>query len=1197
MCGICGFTGALDNRDDVIKRMTEVITHRGPDSDGIFCDETIAMGFRRLSIIDLETGHQPIYNEAKTLVLTFNGEIYNYKQLKEELIAKGHRFATESDSEVLVHGFEEWNEDLLPRLRGMFAFAIYNTVDKTVFIARDPFGIKPMHYTQIGNDLVYASEIKSILEHPKFEKRFNRRALDTYLSYQYALPPETFFEEVYVLLPGHYLWFQNGAVETFRYFEPRFRPDKNLTEDEAVEKIEKVFEDSVNAHKIADVEVGCFLSSGVDSSYVSTYFSGQKTFTVGFDYGEKYNEISWAESLSKLIDVEHHTHLISSAEFWDAVPTVQYYMDQPLADPSCVALYFVSRLASQYVKVVLSGEGADELFGGYTCYNDPRVFKVYQTIVPHFLRKAFRAVARKLPDIKGRDYVIRACDKLEERYIGNAFMYDLKEKQRLLKEPAIATAPQRYARKHYYRCRRCDDVTKMQYLDINMWLTGDILLKADRMSMANSLELRVPFLDKEVFKVASSLPTDLRVNKHNTKYALRKAAAKHMPETTAEKEKLGFPVPTRVWLREEKYYNIVRDRFDSETAEKFFNTDELMKWLDRHFIGKEDNSRRIWTVYVFLVWYDIYFNDDNPRAEKPANRLDELKAAAEAVRAGRPAAPQPAEVPTAEAPDEEASASLLDRMPALETVAVPAAVAAAAAGDADEITEDVFDEDLPDDIEETEEDAETAAAADGDGSWESAFEEPLPEDMTEDEEAAEAPDDVSEDTEGEAPAAAADEEAASEAYTDEEAEPEEYNEEAEPEEYAAYDEDGEAPDDNAAPEEYADEEGEAEEYGEYYEDGDVEEYYDEDGNPIGYYDENGEPVPYYDEDGNPIEYYDEDGETVEYYDEDGEPAEYDDESGEPEEYDDESGETVEYDDESGEPAEYDDESGEPAEYYDDEEYRDTNSDDEDAGEGYWEDEDTAAHEPAEDADFDDTKYGDEDFDEYLGAAPAEDESTPEEPAEEEVPAENENTWDTSFQNVTPEIIEEDGEEFIDISVFGTGQAQVKTEPAPAPSRTVFDDVPFLSRFFKRKNKKAAAEEPAAQEEAAETEAPAEEELSDEPAADAVPDAAEAPAEELTEEAAADTEPAEDEPAEDAPAEEDAPDTDSTEAAEEPAADEALPEDEAAPDTDDAPATPQEQMQQAIDSIEKRAKNLDEPNVMSDEAVSQIRFFDDEDDND
>ena len=632
MCGIAGFMGQVENRADVIRNMTEVITHRGPDSDGFFTDDNISMGFRRLSIIDLGAGHQPIYNEDKSLVLTFNGEIYNYKDLRKELIAKGHKFYTDTDSEVLVHGFEEWKEDMLPKLRGMFGFAIYNTKDNSLFIARDFFGIKPMHYTQIGNDFVYASEIKSILEYPKFEKKFNRKALDSYLSFQYAVPPETFFEGVYCLMPGHYLWYKDGEIETPRYFEARFNPDEEMTEEEAVDRIEKVFENSVNAHKIADVEVGCFLSSGVDSSYVSTYFADQKTFTVGFDFGEKYNEISWAKNLSEKIGVEHHTHLISSEEFWDAVPTVQYHMDQPLADPSCIALYFVSRLASHYVKVVLSGEGADELFGGYTCYNDPRVFKIYQTIVPHCIRKAIRAICRKLPDIKGRDYLIRACDKLEERYIGNAFMYDYKQKQELLKDPSIATRPQDLTRKYYYRCRKYDDVTKMQYLDINMWMVGDILLKADRMSMANSLELRVPFLDKEVFKVASSLPTKLRCNKHNTKYAMRKAAVRHMPEATAEKEKLGFPVPTRVWLRDEKYYNVVKTKFKGKTAEKFFNTDVLVSWLDSHFSGKEDNSRRVWTIYVFLVWYDIYFDEDSEKVEKPVNHLDELKAVAEARR-------------------------------------------------------------------------------------------------------------------------------------------------------------------------------------------------------------------------------------------------------------------------------------------------------------------------------------------------------------------------------------------------------------------------------------------------------------------------------------------------------------------------------------------------------------------------------------
>lgn len=610
MCGICGFTGEVIDRNETIHKMTEVITHRGPDSDGFFLDDRISMGFRRLSIIDLEAGSQPIYNEDKSLVLTFNGEIYNYRDLRKELIEAGHKFYTETDSETLIHGFEEWGVDLLNKLRGMFGFAIYNKKDGSVFIARDFFGIKPMHYTLIDGELVYGSEIKSILCHPKFVKKFNTRALDTYLSFQYAVPPETFFEGVYCLLPGHYMWYRDGKVETTRYFEARFNPDESLTEEQAVDEIEKVFENSVNAHKIADVEVGCFLSSGVDSSYVSTYFADQKTFTVGFDFGLKYNEISWAQRLSEKIGVEHHTKIIGSEEFWDAVPKVQYHMDQPLADPSCIALYFVSKLASEYVKVVLSGEGADELFGGYTVYNDPRVFKVYQTIVPYCVRRGIYKLVSKLPDIKGRDYLMRATHPLEERFIGNAFMYDMKEKQEILKDPSIATRPQDITKKFYDRVKDYDDVTKMQYLDINLWMVGDILLKADRMSMANSLELRVPFLDKEVFKVASKLPTRLRVNKHNTKYAMRKAAQRHMPEETAEKEKLGFPVPTRVWLRDEKYYNVVKDMFNSDISKKFFKPEQLIAWLDEHYSGKEDNSRKVWTIYVFLVWYKIYFGED-----------------------------------------------------------------------------------------------------------------------------------------------------------------------------------------------------------------------------------------------------------------------------------------------------------------------------------------------------------------------------------------------------------------------------------------------------------------------------------------------------------------------------------------------------------------------------------------------------------
>ena len=387
MCGICGFTGEVLDKENVLKNMTDVIIHRGPNSEGFFSNEEISMGFRRLSIIDLNEGSQPIYNEDKTLILTFNGEIYNYKELKQELIAAGHVFYTDTDSEVLIHGFEEWQESLLDKLRGMFAFAIFNTVNNSLFLARDFFGIKPLHYTFVDNNFVYGSEIKSILQFPKVQKSFNKKALDNYLSFQYAVPPETFFEGIYCLLPGHYMWVKNGNFEITRYFDATFTPNENLLLDDVVEKIETVFEDSVKKHKVSDVEVGCFLSSGVDSSYVSTYFSGQKAFTVGFGNDEKYNEIGFAKKLAEKIGLNHYSKVISTEEFWDSISHVQYIMDQPLADPSCIALYFVSKLAREHVTVVLSGEGADELFGGYNIYHEPISLYKYQKI-PHFLRRA-----------------------------------------------------------------------------------------------------------------------------------------------------------------------------------------------------------------------------------------------------------------------------------------------------------------------------------------------------------------------------------------------------------------------------------------------------------------------------------------------------------------------------------------------------------------------------------------------------------------------------------------------------------------------------------------------------------------------------------------------------------------------------------------------------------------------------------------
>lgn len=609
MCGFCGFTGKVENKEQVIENMMEKIIYRGPDSKGTHVDDDIALGFRRLSIIDLADGTQPIYNEDGTKVIVFNGEIYNYQGIREDLISKGHTFKTKTDTEVILHGYEEYGPEVLNKFRGMFGIAIWDLVSKELFIARDFFGIKPMYYTQVGNDLIFGSEIKCILTHPNVKKELNESALQNYLSFQYGVPNDTFFKDIYCLQPGHYLKFKDGKLEITRYWSPDFKVNDSWEEDKLVEEIDKVFKDSVEAHKISDVEVGCFLSSGVDSSYVATQFKGQKSFTVGFNYN-KYNEIDYAKELAEEIGQDHYFKRIEDDEFWDIVPKVQYYMDQPHADPSCVALYYVCKIASEHVKVVLSGEGADELFGGYRIYHEPYSLR-YSKLLPRFVWKGIASVLNAIPkEFPGKSYANRASKTLEERFIGNANLFSDKEKRKILKNTDGMVKPEELTKSFYENTKGMDDVTRMQYIDINFWMIGDILLKADRMSMANSLELRVPFLDKEVWNLARTIPAKYKVTKDGqTKVAMRKAALKNMPEKVASRKKLGFPVPTREWLKQEKYYNIVKKEFESETAKKYFVTEEIVKLLDEHIQLKKDNSRKIWTIYVFLIWYKQFFEE------------------------------------------------------------------------------------------------------------------------------------------------------------------------------------------------------------------------------------------------------------------------------------------------------------------------------------------------------------------------------------------------------------------------------------------------------------------------------------------------------------------------------------------------------------------------------------------------------------
>ena len=606
MCGYVGFTNTINDANRIIGEMMDKIKHRGPDSEGKYVDEDIALGFRRLSIIDLNTGSQPIYNEDNSKVLLFNGEIYNFQKIREELIAKGHIFTTKTDSEVLIHGYEEFGEDLLNKLRGMFSFVIWDKNTKELFGARDFFGIKPLYYAKMGDAFMFGSEIKSFLAHPSFVKEMNEDALENYLTFQYSPTTETFFKNVWKLPPAHFFKYKNGELTVKRYWEVKFDADEKPDMEEWVNRISDTFKNSVEAHKISDVEVGSFLSSGVDSSYAAAVANVDKTFTVGFGTDEKYNEIGWAKEFSKYIGKENISKVITPEEYWGNIAKIQYHMDEPLADPSAIALYFVCSKASEYVKVVLSGEGADEIFGGYNVYREPMAIPAYNAI-PKCIRRGIGAVASKLPQKRGINFLVRRGKDLEERFIGNAYMFSEKERKALLKIKTNAPDAAAITKPFYDKVKDKDAVTKMQYLDLHLWMTGDILLKADKMSMANSLELRVPFLDKEVMALAEKIPTRYRVNDENTKIAMRKAALRATPPQTANKKKLGFPVPIRVWLKEDKYYSIVKDAFTSETAEHYFNTNLLIDLLDEHRNGKRDNSRKIWTVYIFLVWHKVYF--------------------------------------------------------------------------------------------------------------------------------------------------------------------------------------------------------------------------------------------------------------------------------------------------------------------------------------------------------------------------------------------------------------------------------------------------------------------------------------------------------------------------------------------------------------------------------------------------------------
>ncbi len=612
MCGFAGFSvNGLPDAEKVVDAMGDRIRHRGPDQAASYVDKDIALSFRRLAIIDLEGGSQPLFNEDRSLVLVYNGEIYNYQDLREDLLAKGHTFSTSTDSEVLLHGYEEYGEDgLLSRLRGMYAFVIWNRAEKKLFGARDIFGIKPFYYYQKGDELLFGSEIKSFLSHPRFEKELNEARLPDWLCYEYVPDSETMFQNVYKLPSGCcFTWRPGEKVKVRRYYEVTYKIDESKTLEEWEDLIASTFTESVKAHQIADVEVGCFLSSGIDSSYVVKEVAActkeVKTFTVGYEE-EKYSELSYAQDFSRVVGVQNIANKINADDYFGMAGKIQYYMDEPLPNPSEVPLYFLAQNAAKYVKVVLSGEGADELFGGYPMYLAGGHFERYSK-VPRQLRKAAAGVARHLPDFKGKHFILRGAMEPWQRFMRANYNFTCEDRNEVLKKDYHAKDPALYAKPLFDRMKGFDEPTALQYVDMYTWMLYDILQKADRMSMANSLELRVPFLDKKVLELAVQIPARYRAFDEVTKRALRGAAIREIPPRTANKKKLGFPVPLSDWLRQDKYYNMVREKFAGETAGKFFNQDFILRMLDQHKSGEKLNMKKIWVIYTFILWYEEFF--------------------------------------------------------------------------------------------------------------------------------------------------------------------------------------------------------------------------------------------------------------------------------------------------------------------------------------------------------------------------------------------------------------------------------------------------------------------------------------------------------------------------------------------------------------------------------------------------------------
>ncbi|RWA19568.1 asparagine synthase [Mycolicibacterium brumae DSM 44177] len=621
-----------DDLVDAVAGASHLMRHRGPDEPGTWSDAQVVLGFNRLSIIDIAHSHQPLRwgppESPDRYVLVFNGEIYNYLELREQLADEfGAQFATEGDGEAIVAGFHHWGPDVLPKLRGMFAFALWDTATGVLFCARDPFGIKPLFMATGPGGTVLGSEKKCLMDlagRLGVDTGIDVRAVQHYTVLQYVPEPETLTTGVRRLESGSYAVIRPGeAPAVTRYFTPKFPvlAFRAGAEQARYDEITAVLEDSVAKHMRADVTVGAFLSGGIDSTAIAALAIRHNpkliTFTTGFER-EGFSEIDVAVASAEAIGARHITKVVSPTEFVAALPEIVWYLDEPVADPALVPLFFVAREARKHVKVVLSGEGADELFGGYTIYREPLSLKAFDYLPPR-LRKRVGKMSRPLPEgMRGKSLLHRGSLTLEERYYGNARSFSDEQLRAVLPDFREDWTHTDVTAALYDASAGWDPVARMQHLDLFTWLRGDILVKADKMTMANSLELRVPFLDSQVFAVASRLPLDQKITRTTTKYALRRALEPVVPAHVLNRPKLGFPVPIRHWLRAGELLDWANHMIDTSQAGDLVDLAAVRRMLDEHRTGEIDHSRRLWTVLIFMLWHAIFIDGSvTPDIQEP----------------------------------------------------------------------------------------------------------------------------------------------------------------------------------------------------------------------------------------------------------------------------------------------------------------------------------------------------------------------------------------------------------------------------------------------------------------------------------------------------------------------------------------------------------------------------------------------------